>query len=95
MWVKLVKHIGEDSLWFSLPSDDNELKVIEGDLISCRHVNGQIEKLPIIFRYVPWVRTIDGIECHMQLKTPCLNGKRFIIDLDEIEVDDNDLSREF
>lgn len=93
MWIKLVKHIGESTIWYSLPSDNEVLNFINGDLICCKFANSAIEKLPIAFRYVPWERTIDGILHYMELKAPYINDKNSIIELEEIEVDDNELNR--
>lgn len=91
MWVKLIRHIGEGSLWYSL--NDIELKLIEGDLISCKLKDGSIIKLPIAFRYVPWLRTINGIHYHMELKCPFIMGSASNIELDEIEVNSEEMDK--
>jgi hypothetical protein len=93
MWVKLKKHIGEGSIWYSLPSDDNEVKFVEGVAISYKIEGGEVEKKEIAFRYVPWERIINGIKYYLELKCPFINGENSIIELDQIEINDEEIKR--
>ena len=91
MWVKLNKHIGEGSIWFSLPTDSMELRFEDGDLISYLIENDKAEQHQIGFRLVPWLRTINGIHCNMKLRCPFINAPHSLIELDQVLVNAEEL----